>query len=89
MTDYYAVNADIYAAVSLPSLPGQLAALRSVASAPFKGAVVEVAAGLGTALGTLATMTTDKLYAVEPSTYMRVPHRQPDVPHRWNRLDHL
>lgn len=72
MTDFYATNADIYAAVSLNSLPGQLAALRSVVSEPFHGAVVEVAAGVGTALKTLAGMTSDALYAVEPSTYMRV-----------------
>ncbi|MEM9492341.1 MAG: class I SAM-dependent methyltransferase [Myxococcota bacterium] len=72
MTDFYANNADIYAAVSLPSLPGQLAALRSIVSEPFPGAVVEVAAGLGTALTTLADMTSDAIYAVEPSTYMRV-----------------
>ncbi len=72
MTDYYATNADIYAAISLPSLPGQLAALRSVVNAPFDGAVVEVAAGIGTALTTLADMTSGALYAVEPSIYMRV-----------------
>ena len=72
MTDYYATNADIYAAVSLPSLPGQLAALRSVVSEPFNGVVAELAAGVGTALSTLADMTSDVLFAVEPSTYMRV-----------------
>ena len=72
MTDFYATNADIYAAVSLPGLPGQLAALRSVVNAPFNGAVVEVAAGIGAALTTLADMTSDALFAVEPSTYMRV-----------------
>lgn len=72
MADFYATNADIYAAVGLPSLPGQLAALRSVVDGPFDGVVVEVAAGVGTALTTLAGMTDDALYAVEPSTYMRV-----------------
>jgi hypothetical protein len=72
MTDFYATNADIYAAISLPGLPGQLAALRSVVSEPFDGAVVEVAAGVGTALSTLADMTSGALYAVEPSTCMRV-----------------
>ena len=72
MTDFYANNADIYAAVSLPSLPGQLAALRSVVNESFNGPVVEVAAGVGTALTTLAGMTSDALYAVEPSFYMRV-----------------
>lgn len=72
MTDYYAANADIYAAVLLPSLPEQLASLRAVVDAPFPGSVVEVGAGLGTALATLAAMTDDALFAVEPSTYMRV-----------------
>jgi hypothetical protein len=72
MTDFYATNADIYAAVSLPGLPGRLAALRSVVNEPFDGAVVELAAGVGTALCTLADLTSDVLYAVEPSTYMRV-----------------
>lgn len=72
MTDYYATNADIYAAINLPSLPGQLAALRSVVTEPFPGPVVDVAAGLGAALKTLADMTSDALYAVEPSAYMRV-----------------
>lgn len=72
MTDFYATNADIYAAVSLPSLPGQLAALRSVAHEPFDGVVVEVAAGVGTALKTLAGMTEHAVYAVEPSAHMRV-----------------
>ena len=72
MTDFYATNADIYAAISLPSLPGQLAALRSVVNEPLPGAVVEVAAGVGTALTTLAEMTSEALYAVEPSTSMQV-----------------
>lgn len=72
MTDFYEANADIYAAVSLPSLPGQLAALRSVVDEPLPGVVVEVAAGVGTALPTLAAMTDDALYAVEPSPHMRV-----------------
>lgn len=72
MTDFYATNADIYAAVSLPALPGQLAALRALVRGGFHGPVVEVGAGVGTALRTLAEMTSDALYAVEPSTYMRV-----------------
>lgn len=72
MTDFYAANADLYAAISLSGLSGQLAALRAVVDAPFDGAVVEVGAGLGTALTTLAAMTSGALYAVEPSKYMRI-----------------
>lgn len=70
--DFYAANADLYAAISLPTLPGQLAALSSVVQVPLEGAVVEIGAGVGTALPVLATMTSDSLYAVEPSKYMRV-----------------
>ena len=72
MTDFYAANADIYAAVSLPGLPSQLAAIRAVVAEPFNGAVVEVAPGVGTALSTLAELTSHPLYAVEPSPFMRV-----------------
>ena len=72
VSDLYSVNADIYAAVSLPTLDAQLDALRSVVSAPLPGPIVEVAAGVGTALATLAELTSDALYAVEPSVHMRV-----------------
>ncbi|MEM7674518.1 MAG: class I SAM-dependent methyltransferase [Myxococcota bacterium] len=72
MTDFYATNADIYAAITRPSLPGQLAALRAVMTAPFNGPVVELAAGIGTALSTLAALTEQEIFAVEPSIYMRV-----------------
>ena len=72
MADFYASTADIYAAVSVPGLPGQLSALRSVVTSPFDGPVVEVAAGVGSALTTLVELTSDAVYAVEPSAHMRI-----------------
>ena len=72
MTDFYEANADIYAAVSLSSLSGQLEALREVVQEPINGSLIEIGAGVGSALSTLASMTTDSLYAIEPSKYMRV-----------------
>lgn len=69
---FYETNADIYAAVSQPSLAGQLKAIREVVDEPIDGVLVEVGAGVGTALTTLADMSTDAMFAVEPSTSMRV-----------------
>ena len=71
--DLYSINGDIYGAVVRPTRRAAQAALADVIAGTRLSdlAMVDVGAGIGTALPALAAAGSGPLYAVEPSSHMR------------------
>lgn len=70
--DLYEGNAEWYAALVAPGREATDLAVRRLLGDLRGGDVVELGAGVGTCLPTLRSLGADRIYAVEPSPWMRV-----------------
>ncbi|WP_296139792.1 hypothetical protein [uncultured Tessaracoccus sp.] len=70
--DFYAVNAEWYAALVAPWRDDADRLLTSTFDRIDGGVAVDMASGVGSALPTLGRLGAQRLFAVEPSTAMRV-----------------